>query len=399
MGKKNKKEQKGPQTPVEQKKALKKKRRKRKLIMLVVEVILLLIVLAALYVVNTLNKIQKAPTLEPEELHINEDISEETQELLKGFEDVAIFGVDNRSNGNTDSGNSDVIMVASINNDTKEVRLISVYRDTFLDSDAGLDSSPNFHKANRAYAKGGAEQAVRMLNANLDLDIRHFMTVDFAAVTKVIDLLGGVEVEVDSAELKWINGYINTTGQVTGKPSSYLSAPGTYTLDGTQATAYCRIRYTAGNDYARAERQREVLTQIVKKAKSCDISTINKIINEVLPDVSTNYTNMQILTMASSMLSYELVGTAGYPFSKYGASLGGSKGDVVIPADAVSNVRALHRYLYDDNTYVPSATVTNYSSLVEQTYGPTFDKGDNPEAVTGSGVIEEDDFDGDGSSE
>ena len=72
---------------------------------------------------------------------------------------------------------------------------------------------------------------------------------------------------------------------------------------------------------------------------------------------------------------------------------------MVIPADAVSNVRALHRYLYDDNTYVPSATVTNYSSLVEQTYGPTFDKGDNPEAVTGSGVIEEDDFDGDGSSE
>lgn len=399
MGKKSKKEQKESQTPVEQKKALKKKRRKRKLIMLIVEIIILLIVLAALYVVNTLNKIQKVPTIEPEQLHINEDISEETQEVLKGFEDIAIFGVDNRSNGNTDTGNSDVIMIASINNDTKEVRLISVYRDTFFDTDVGYDTSPNFHKANRAYAKGGAEQAVRMLNANLDLDIRHYMTVDFAAVTEVINLLGGVEVEVDSSELKWINGYINTTGQITGQTSSYLSSPGVYTLDGTQATAYCRIRYTAGNDYARAERQREVLTQIVKKAKSCDIATINKIINEVLPDVSTNYTNMQILSMASSMLSYELVGTAGYPFSKYGASLGGSKGDVVIPADAESNVRALHRYLYDDSSYVPSYTVSNYSSLIEQTYGPTLDKGDNPEAVTGAGVIEEDDFDSVESSE
>ena len=367
--------------------------------MLIVELIILLIVLAALYVVNTLNKIEKAPAIKPDELHINEDIAQETQAVLQGYEDIVIFGVDNRSNGNTEAGNSDVIMIASINNDTKEVKLVSVYRDTFLDTDAGLDTSPNFHKANRAYSKGGPEQAMRMLNASLDLDITHYVTVDFAALTKVVNLLGGVEVDVDAAELKLLNHHIKETAKITGVSTTPLSNTGVQTLDGTQATSYCRIRHTAGNDYARTERQREVINQLVKKSKAAGISTINKIINEVLPDISTNYTNMEIISMASSMLSYDLGGSCGFPFSKYGASLGGSKGDVVMAADLESNVCALHKYLYDDNTYVPSYTVSRYSSSIEEAYGPTLQKGDNPDAVGDLGTIEEDDFDADTASE
>ena len=392
----SKRQQESELSPREQKRLLKKKRRKRKIILLIIEFIVLLIVLAALYVWQALNKIEKADThkteLTPSDLSINEDELENgTIEIMKGYEDVALFGVDNYFNGHADSGNSDVIMIASINNDTKEVKLVSVYRDTFLDTDIQKDTSPNFHKANRAFALGGAEQSIRMLNASLDLDIEHFITVDFKVVTDVVNMLGGVEIDVDSAELKYINHHIDTTARATGDTPVYLTTTGMQTLNGTQATAYARIRSTAGSDFARAERQREVINEIVKKAKKTDLPTINKIINQVFPEICTNYTNADIIRLAASMFSYELADSTGFPFSKYPARLGGSKGDVVIPADLENNVRALHRYLYNDTAYVPSTTVIHYSDLIRNGYGITVDHGDNPEAVQG-GTIEGDSF-------
>lgn len=386
-------------TPKEQKRLLKKKRRKRKIILLVVEIFVLMIVLGALYVWQALNKIEKADNsvtdLSPGNLSINEDeLGKETIELMKGYEDVALFGVDNYFNGHADSGNSDVIMIASINNDTKEVKLVSVYRDTFLDTDIQTANSPNFHKANRAFALGGAEQSIRMLNASLDLDIEHFITVDFKVVTDVVNMLGGVEIDVDAAELKYINHHIDTTARATGDTPVHLTTTGLQTLNGTQATAYARIRSTAGSDFARAERQREVINEIVKKAKKTDLPTINKIINQVFPEICTNYTNMDIIRLASAMFDYELSDSTGFPFSKYPARLGGSKGDVVICADLENNVRALHRYLYNDNAYTPSSTVINYSNLIKNNYGITLEHGDNPQAVQG-GLIEGDNFDGD----
>lgn len=390
-------------TPKEQKRLLKKKRRKRKIILLVVEIFVLLIVLGALYVWQALNKIEKADNsvtdLSPGNLSINEDeLGKETIELMKGYEDVALFGVDNYFNGHADSGNSDVIMIASINNDTKEVKLVSVYRDTFLDTDIQTANSPNFHKANRAFALGGAEQSIRMLNASLDLDIEHFITVDFKVVTDVVNMLGGVEIDVDAAELKYINHHIDTTARATGDTPVHLTTTGLQTLNGTQATAYARIRSTAGSDFARAERQREVINEIVKKAKKTDLPTINKIINQVFPEICTNYTNMDIIRLASAMFDYELSDSTGFPFSKYPARLGGSKGDVVICADLENNVRALHRYLYNDNAYTPSSTVINYSNLIKNNYGITLEHGDNPQAVQG-GLIEGDNFDGDNNTE
>ncbi len=380
-------------SPKEQKLRLKKKRRKRKLILFVVEVFVLLIVLGALYVWQALNKIEKAPkaSVEPGDLSINDDMDDETKAILKGYEDVALFGVDNYFNGHADSGNSDVIMVASINNDTKEVRLVSVYRDTFLDTDVTRETSPNFHKANRAFALGGVEQSIRMLNASLDLDIENFLTVDFKVVTDVVNMLGGVEIDVDAAELKYINHHIDTTARATGDQAVHLTTTGLQTLNGTQATAYARIRSTAGSDFARAERQREVINEIVKKAKKADILTINEIINKVFPEIYTSYSNTDLIRLASSMFSYELTDSTGFPFSKYPMSLGGNKGDVVICADLENNVRALHRYLYNDTAYVPSATVVNYSNLIKNNYGIGLEQGDHPEAVQG-GTIESDNF-------
>ena len=298
---------------------------------------------------------------------INEDMNQSVQEVLKGYTNIALFGLDNRSNGSFEAGNSDVIMIASINNDTKEVRLVSVFRDTFLN--VSSDGTNNFRKANYAYNKGGAEEAVRMLNRNLDLDIQDYVVVDFQAVTEAIDLLGGVEVEIDAAEAKWMDFYINETALVTGHEAHSITQPGTYTLDGVQATSYCRIRYTAGDDFKRAQRQREVIAKMVEKAKNADLFTINKIIDSVLDDISTNFTAGEMISLASQLMNYELADTTGFPFHLTTANLGGSKGSVVIPCDLVTNVTDLHKYLFNDFNYTPSNTVTSFSQAVIQETG------------------------------
>lgn len=347
------------------------KKKKHRIIIFTIEILLLLIVLAGLFVWSKYQKLDRQPDMIGTQDIINEDMDQSVQEVLKGYTNVALFGLDNRSNGSFEAGNSDVIMIASINNDTKEVRLVSVFRDTFLN--VSDDGSYNFRKANYAYNKGGAEEAVKMLNRNLDLDIQDYVVVDFQAVTEAIDLLGGVEVEIDAAEAKWMDFYINETAQVTGHEAHSINQPGTYTLDGVQATSYCRIRYTAGDDFKRAQRQREVISKMVEKAKKADLLTINKIIDSVLDDISTNFTAGEMVSLASQLMNYELADTTGFPFRLTTANLGGSKGSVVIPCDLVTNVTDLHKYLFNDFNYTPSNTVTSFSQAVVQETGKGLD--------------------------
>ena len=344
-----------------------RKKKKHRIIIFTIEILLLLVVLAGLFVWSKYQKLDRQPDMIGTQDIINEDMNQSVQEVLKGYTNIALFGLDNRSNGRFEAGNSDVIMIASINNDTKEVRLVSVFRDTFLN--VGSDSTNNFRKANYAYNKGGAEEAVRMLNRNLDLDIQDYVVVDFQAVTEAIDLLGGVEVEIDAAEAKWMDFYINETALVTGHEAHSITQPGTYTLDGVQATSYCRIRYTAGDDFKRAQRQREVIAKMVEKAKNADLFTINKIIDSVLDDISTNFTAGEMISLASQLMNYELADTTGFPFHLTTANLGGSKGSVVIPCDLVTNVTDLHKYLFNDFNYTPSNTVTSFSQAVIQETG------------------------------
>jgi anionic cell wall polymer biosynthesis LytR-Cps2A-Psr (LCP) family protein len=133
---------------------------------------------------------------------VNEDLNSQTVEKMTGYTNIALFGLDNRSVGNYAWGNSDTIMIASINNDTKEVKLVSVYRDTYLSIGEG-----KFNKANSAYNLGGVERAVKMLNANLDLSITDYVCVDWAALIEAIDALGGIELQVTKQEVYYINGY------------------------------------------------------------------------------------------------------------------------------------------------------------------------------------------------
>lgn len=318
-------------------------------------------VLAAVYVAAQWGKIDSRE-IKAEDLIINQKLGQNAEvDLGEGYTNVALFGVDSRD-GNLGKGNrTDCIIVASLNNETKEIKMVSVYRDTLLDLSDGT-----FQKCNAAYSYGGPVMAINMLNKNLDLDIQDYVTVDFGAIADAIDLLGGVEIEVTEAELPYINQYIPETAASAGKETAYIESAGLQLLDGTQATTYARIRSTAGGDFTRTERQRTVIEKMVEKAKKADLVTINNIINKVFPQVSTSFTLSEILNYALAYSEYTLAGNMGFPAEKSTDTISGF-GSIVIPEDLTSNVSKMHDFLFGTTGYQPSSTVTSLSADIDYT--------------------------------
>ena len=341
-----------------------KKRKKAKMITFAIEAVILIVLLVVLYVLNRTELLSKV-TYDDEVVQdsVNE-LTEETLEVMEEYTNIALFGLDTRQAGSLGKGNrSDTIMVASINNDTKDVKIVSIYRDSYLNL-----ANDKYRKCNEAYSVGGPEQAVAMLNMNLDLKIDHYMSVDFLAVSEVVDLLGGIEIDVDEYEIEHLNNYTVETSKVTGKKTQKLTKTGLQTLDGVQATSYCRIRYTAGDDFKRTERQREVLETIAKKAKTMSVSQLDEIVKKVFPMCATNMTVDQLLAIAADGLSYNIVGTSGFPFDVVTDSVG-SAGSCVVPVDMEKNVTKLHNYLFEATDYQPSETVVKISDKIKNDTG------------------------------
>ena len=341
-----------------------KKRKKAKMITFAIEAAILIVLLIVLYVLNRTELLSKVTYDEEVVQESVNELTKETLEKMEEYTNIALFGLDTRQAGSLGKGNrSDTIMVASINNDTKDVKIVSVYRDSYLNL-----ANDKYRKCNEAYSVGGPEQAVAMLNMNLDLKIDHYMSVDFLAVSEVVDLLGGIEIDVDEYEIEHLNNYTVETSKVTGKKTEKLTKTGLQTLDGVQATSYCRIRYTAGDDFKRTERQREVLETIAQKAKTMSVSQLDEIIKKVFPMCATNMTVDQLLAIAADGLSYNIVGTSGFPFDVVTDSVG-SAGSCVVPVDMEKNVSQLHKYLYDAENYQPSETVVKISDKIKNDTG------------------------------
>ena len=359
------------QQPKMSKKAMRRKKRKRKIILLIVELILLIIVLAGLWFWQKLDKIETDDTFVAES---NKDLTDDTKNILGEYTTIALFGVDNRSNGNYKSGNSDVIMIARIDNETKEVKLVSVYRDTMLNM-MDEDNEEAYSKANAAYNTGGPEQAVRMLNVNLDLDIKEYVAFDFNAVAEAIDLLGGVEIEISTAEAVAMQGYQEAVAEMTDKDKDYLYEGGTYNLNGVQAVAYARVRYVGNGDFERTERQRLVVNKMVEKALASDLGTINELIDTVFPEIKTSLSKAEILSLAKDALNYSMGENTGFPFDQetgsYKVSYQKKKASCVIPADLASNVKQLHEFLYGTTDYEVTQSVQNISDEIVNRTGVT----------------------------
>ena len=336
----------------------KAKKKKKKIILFVIEIFVLLIMLVVLYGVLKTEKIGKI-TINEEDIVINDEVADSP--TMKGYRNVALFGVDARDGALGKGTRTDTIMIASINEDTKEVRLVSVYRDTYLNL-----SNDSYNKCNSAYAKGGPEQAINMLNMNLDMNITDYATVGFAGLVDTINELGGVEIEVDDAEIDHLNNYQICIAEDLGRDYTPVKSTGLQKLDGMQATAYCRIRYTKGNDFKRAERQREVLMGVAEKAKKASPSTLNSIANKVFPQVSTSLSLDEIISLLGGVADYTIADNTGFPFESNRTTGNiGKKGSCVVPVSLAENVELLHKFLFDAQDYVASDSVKEYSKQIE----------------------------------
>lgn len=346
----------------QKKKISKRKRQKRKIIFTIVAFFLLIILLALAFVSAKVGKMDKI-SLKNVEVNEGLDVSG-----MKGYTTIALFGIDNRSNGDFSTGNSDTMIIVSVNNKTGEIKMCSLYRDTYLDISGKDDGERKFRKANAAYMAGGPEQAVNMMNKNLDLNISDYVAVDFKALIEVIDLLGGVDIEVTDEEVGYINGYMVELNQITGKEIVQVTGSGLQTLNGMQATAYARIRYTTGWDFKRTERQRTVIAKMFEKAKSASIGTLNSILNEALPNVSTSLSTTEMLGLMAKVGKYSMGENSGFPFDNTTGTVG-NLGDTVIPIDLSANVKQLHEFLYGDTDYTPSPTVQSLSDEIRGNTG------------------------------
>ena len=335
------------------------KRRKR-IFVLTAEVIILTFLLGTAYVMAKYDKIQRVE-IDSENVTVNEGAVKE------GYTTVALFGGDSREGQLGAGTHADTIIIASIDNKTKEIRLVSIYRDTFL-----KQKDDKYNKANSAYFRGGPEEAISMLNENLDLDIEDYVTVDFKALVDTIDLMGGIEIDIQEEEVQYMNEFLQETADVAGTEANFIEHAGEQKLDGAQAVTYARIRSTAGGDYKRTERQRLVIEKIFEKAVKTKISTINKIIDKVFEQVSTSFSLKEALGLAAGVADYQLGETAGFPFEKQDDVRYKNCGSVVVAQGLAENVQELHTFLYPNEEEKPvSDTVQQISDDIAYLTGVT----------------------------
>lgn len=338
-------------------KARRKKKRKIWFILLEIAVLIGILCFAGYsYIGSRLDLMQRLPW-NPDEIK-NVEISEEKQEQMSGYWTIAVFGVDSRNSSVGKGNNSDVNILCNIDQGTGEIRLVSVYRDSYLN----ISDKNTYNKINAAYMQGGPEQVVKALNRNLDIDIDDYATFNWKAVADAINILGGIDVEITKSEFYYINAFISETVKATGVASTQLKSAGMNHLDGVQAVAYGRLRLM-DTDYARTERQRKVISLAFEKMKKADWATINNIVQTVFPQVATSIEINDLLKIGRNITRYHLTETTGFP-SELREKKMGRKGACVIPQTLESNVIELHHFLFGDEEYTPTETVRTISQKI-----------------------------------
>ena len=223
-----------------------------------------------------------------------------------GVTSVLLIGSDSRTAGT--EGRSDAMILITISDRTRTVHMTSLLRDMYVDI-PGHDGN----RLNAAYAYGGPELLMETVNQNFGTEVHHYAVVNFEAFAGLVDAVGGVELELTGEEVQWVNAYLNEYNELRGMPmeTDYLdtSLSGNLHLNGAQALAYCRNRYI-GTDFARTQRQRNVLSAVMKKLPAAVVTNPAGLIDGLFPNLTTNLTQgecMQLALAAGKLAAYELV--------------------------------------------------------------------------------------------
>lgn len=353
--------------PSKGKRAKERKKMNKGLKIFLIIVLILVIIMAGIATAGYIfikGKLDKIETEKIDETAIG--IDDSVAKSLSGYRNIAILGIDTRA-GDYGLGNrSDCIIIASLNEKTKEIKLVSVYRDTYVEVEE--NGTTRLDKITHAYSYGGAQNTLKSLNEALDLNITEYVTVNFDAVVTAVDALGGIYINIDSAELQYINDYIDATSSNTGVKSSHITKTGNQKLDGVQAVAYSRIRYTEGGDYKRTERMRIVITAMFEKAKTLNLGELNNLVDTVLPLVRTNITSGEIISLIPNLVSYKVGDSIGWPYEVKGITLDRWYG---VPVTLETNVIKLHEEVFNQTDYEVSDNVKSMSDAIISKTGYT----------------------------
>ncbi|MCI8307341.1 MAG: LytR family transcriptional regulator [Lachnospiraceae bacterium] len=323
----------------------KKRRHRRRKLLLIAEILLIILAIYIGFMAYIYSKLQRGEWSD-KDIYMNENIGGN----IDKYTNIALFGVDSRENSLTTNTRSDAIIIASMNRLTHKLKLVSIYRDTLV-----YIPDHGYTKLNHAYAYGGPKLAVETINRNFDMNITDFVTVNFSALTDLVDALGGVTVEITEEELDEVNRYAKDVANINKKDWSKIKSAGEQLLTGVQATGYSRVRYTKGGDFTRAERQRTVIKAIIAKAKHTNPVKLLGAADSVLPQVSTSLSGTEFVWLASFFPFYSVNEQDGFPFDKANRKI--NKASVVVCDTLSSNVSALHEYLFGTKDYAPSDTV------------------------------------------
>lgn len=342
----------------------KEKKKKHKILKIILAVILIIIILLAgiigwgySFIMGKLNKIDtEVIDTSHESIGIDSDVAES----LSGYRNIALLGIDTRADDYGVGNRSDCIMIASLNEKTNEVKLMSVYRDTYVY--VMENGQKRLDKITHAYSYGGAQNTLKSLNEALDLNITEFVTVNFDAVIAAVDALGGITLNIESDELGYVNDYIDDTMKNSGVSSKHLTKTGRQTVDGVQAVAYSRVRYTAGGDYKRTERMRNVVEAMIAKAKTLSLGQLNNFSNTILPRISTNMTAGDILSLIPKLASVNINSSIGWPYEVSGATVDGVWYGV--PVTLKENVERLHKEVFGQTDYEVSEAVEKMNTAI-----------------------------------
>lgn len=304
----------------------------KKVLLIILAILIILIGIVSAFYINKINKIDYVEI--PEE---DIEISSGVEEKLSGYRNIVLLGLDSSEY----KGRSDCIIIFSLNQETNDVKMTSIYRDTYVEV-----PGHGYTKINHAYAYGGASLALSTINRNLDLDIKEFVTINFEIVKDVVDYVGGVEITITSAEATQIPG---------------ITKAGKYNLTGEQALAYGRIR-KIDSDYKRTERMRTVINAVFNKVKKMSITEMNAFIDKILPEVQTNIKMSEITSMLTKVTSFNIKESIGWPYEVQGKTINGIWYGV--PRTLKTSVQKLHQELFDDEEYETTETVNKINQTI-----------------------------------
>ena len=314
-----------------------KKKKANKIILIIITLLVLFITIAVTYGLSTLGKLNTVD-FKNKDLGIDKSNPKSSSDKIKN---VVLLGID-QSEG--DVGRSDAIIIATVDSKHKKLKLTSLSRDSYVNIDGH-----GYDKLNHAYAYGKEELAIKTINQNFGLDITDYAKVNFSELEEIIDIIGGIELTIDEAEVEYINNYVRDLSNDQGITPQYVNSSGVQTLNGLQSTAYSRIRATSGGDDKRTERHRAVLTALFNKVQNLGMLKLPSVINEVLPNVQTSLSTSEILSLGTKVLTSGMtdIEQLRFPLAEH------SKGDSIdgvyyTTFDEEVTKEQIQKYIYED---------------------------------------------------